>query len=110
MRCCEGFHAPVIEDEQSGVGKLAQEFVVAAVGLGLGECQEQAGHTVVAGSVPVSAGLRTGRRRTPSPNVRQKDTEARWTKKRGKSHYGYKNHVCQYRLKIPQLYIKAWNH
>ena len=24
---------------------------------------------------------------------RQKDTEARWTKKHGKSHYGYKNHV-----------------
>ena len=24
---------------------------------------------------------------------RQKDTDARWTKKRGKSHYGYKNHV-----------------
>ena len=25
--------------------------------------------------------------------VAQKDTEARWTKKHGKSHYGYKNHV-----------------
>ena len=25
--------------------------------------------------------------------ARQKDTEARWTKKHGKSHYGYKNHV-----------------
>ena len=24
---------------------------------------------------------------------RQKDVEARWTKKHGKSHYGYKNHV-----------------
>ncbi len=24
---------------------------------------------------------------------RQKDTNARWTKKHGKSHYGYKNHV-----------------
>ena len=24
---------------------------------------------------------------------RQKDTDARWTKKHGKSHYGYKNHV-----------------
>jgi hypothetical protein len=23
----------------------------------------------------------------------QKDTDARWTKKHGKSHYGYKNHV-----------------
>ena len=23
---------------------------------------------------------------------RQKDTDARWTKKHGKSHYGYKNH------------------
>jgi len=25
---------------------------------------------------------------------RQKDTEARWTKKHSKSHFGYKNHVC----------------
>lgn len=25
--------------------------------------------------------------------VRQKDTDARWTKKNGKSHYGYKNHI-----------------
>ena len=24
---------------------------------------------------------------------RQKDTDARWTRKHGKSHYGYKNHV-----------------
>ena len=24
---------------------------------------------------------------------RQKDVEARWTKKHGRSHYGYKNHV-----------------
>ena len=28
----------------------------------------------------------------PAKN-RQKDTDARWTKKHGKSHYGYKNHV-----------------
>ncbi len=28
------------------------------------------------------------------PNMRaQKDTNARWTKKYGRSHYGYKNHV-----------------
>ncbi len=28
------------------------------------------------------------------PNMRtQKDTDARWTKKHGRSHYGYKNHV-----------------
>jgi IS5 family transposase len=28
------------------------------------------------------------------PNMkRQKDTDARWTKKHGKSHYGYKNHI-----------------
>lgn len=26
--------------------------------------------------------------------VRQKDTDARWTKKSGHSHHGYKNHVC----------------
>ena len=25
--------------------------------------------------------------------LRQKDTDARWTKKRGQSHYGYKNHI-----------------
>jgi transposase, IS5 family len=25
---------------------------------------------------------------------RQKDTDARWTKKNGQSHYGYKNHIC----------------
>jgi IS5 family transposase len=29
----------------------------------------------------------------PAPKRRQKDTDARWTKKGGKSHYGYKNHV-----------------
>jgi IS5 family transposase len=27
------------------------------------------------------------------PKRRQKDTDARWTKKNGKSHYGYKNHI-----------------
>ena len=26
--------------------------------------------------------------------LRQKDTDARWTKKHGKSYYGYKNHIC----------------
>ena len=25
---------------------------------------------------------------------RQKDTDARWTKKNGENHYGYKNHIC----------------
>ena len=53
----EGVHAPVIEDKQSGFGELLQEFVVAAVGLGLGECQEQACHAVVAGGVSLQAGL-----------------------------------------------------
>ncbi len=28
-----------------------------------------------------------------APKSRQKDTQARWTKKHGRSHYGYKNHV-----------------
>ena len=27
--------------------------------------------------------------------LRQKDTDARWTKKIGKSIYGYKNHICE---------------
>ena len=27
------------------------------------------------------------------PKLRQKDTDAKWTKKNGKSHYGYKNHI-----------------
>ena len=31
--------------------------------------------------------------RTSRPKRSQKDTDARWTKKHGKSHYGYKNHV-----------------
>jgi transposase, IS5 family len=28
------------------------------------------------------------------PKRRQKDTDARWTKKNNETHYGYKNHVC----------------
>ena len=56
---CAGqcFHAPVVEDEQPGVGKLAQEFVVAAVGLGLGEGEEQARQADVAGGLSLQAGL-----------------------------------------------------
>ena len=36
---------------------------------------------------------------------RQKDVDARWTKKRGKSHYGYKNHIA-----VDAVYklIEAW--
>ena len=34
---------------------------------------------------------RTGRKSQPS--VPRRITDARWTKKHGKSHYGYKNHV-----------------
>ena len=30
----------------------------------------------------------------PEAKKRQKDVEARWTKKHGRSHFGYKNHVC----------------
>ena len=52
-----GVHAPVIDDEQPGPGKLAQEFVVAAVGLGLSEGEEQAWEAVVAGGVSLQAGL-----------------------------------------------------
>lgn len=37
---------------------------------------------------------KTPERFEANPNVgRQKDTDARWTKKNGVSHYGYKNHV-----------------
>lgn len=28
------------------------------------------------------------------PKRRQKDTDARWTKKNGQNYYGYKNHIC----------------
>ena len=36
---------------------------------------------------------------------RQKDTDARWTKKHGKSHYGYKNHLgIDRRHKLIRLY------
>ena len=53
----EGVHAPIVDDEQPGPGKLAQELVVAAVGFGLGECQEQAGQADVAGGIALQAGL-----------------------------------------------------
>ena len=37
--------------------------------------------------------------------ARQKDTDARWTKKNGKSHYGYKNHInADRRYKLVRLY------
>ena len=53
----EGVHAPVVDDEQSGACELVQEFVVAAVGLGLGEGQEQPGEAVVTGGDALPAGL-----------------------------------------------------
>ena len=52
----ECLHAPVIEDKQPGFGELLQEFVVAAVGLGLGEGEEQAREAEVAGGLPLQAG------------------------------------------------------
>jgi len=42
---------------------------------------------VKAGKTPVQW------KKKPAKN-RQKDKDARWTKKHGKSHFGYKNHVC----------------
>src|SRR3546814_8885151 len=36
----------------------------------------------------------------------QKDKDARWTKKHGKSHFGYKNHVCiDRRHKLVRRYV-----
>ena len=31
---------------------------------------------------------------TATAKLRQKDVDARWTKKHGKSFFGYKNHIC----------------
>ena len=31
---------------------------------------------------------------TRTSKLRQKDTDAAWTQKRGKNFYGYKNHIC----------------
>src|SRR6266404_4940830 len=46
----------------------------------------------------VKAGKTPGAwKKDPSKN-RQKDKDARWTKKHGKSFYGYKNHVTSYPL------------
>lgn len=39
------------------------------------------------------------------PVLRQKDLEARWTKKHGKSYYGYKNHV---RVDAKHKLIRQW--
>ena len=45
-------------------------------------------------TTPGSRRARSPRAGTKQPAKRaQKDTDARWTKKHGKSHYGYKNHV-----------------
>ena len=38
-------------------------------------------------------------------NLRQKDTEARWTKKRNQTYYGYKNHILADR---ETKFIEAW--
>jgi IS5 family transposase len=44
-------------------------------------------------NVEIKAG-ETPRNWTDNPaKSRHKDTDARWTKKRGQSHYGYKNHI-----------------
>lgn len=40
------------------------------------------------------------------PKRRQKDVEARWTKKHGKSYYGYKNHVS---IDRDQKLIRRWS-
>ena len=44
-------------------------------------------------------------KKKPAKN-RQKDKDARWTKKHGKSHFGYKNHVCiDRRHKLVRRYV-----
>jgi IS5 family transposase len=49
----------------------------------------------------------------PENKRRQKDVQARWTKKHGKSHYGYKNHIsidrqhkviCKYAVSSAQVH------
>ena len=35
----------------------------------------------------------------------QKDVDARWTKKRGQSHFGYKNHVA---VDVKHKFIRKW--
>ena len=41
----------------------------------------------------IKAGKTPGDWAVKPAKARQKDTDARWTKKNGKSHYGYKNHI-----------------
>ena len=41
----------------------------------------------------IKAGKTPGDWADKPAKARQKDTDARWTKKNGKSHYGYKNHI-----------------
>src|SRR3546814_18160475 len=44
-------------------------------------------------------------KKKPAKN-RHKDNDARWTKKHGKSHFGYKNHVCiDRRHKLVRRYV-----
>lgn len=50
--------------------------------------------------------------RTIRPSAGMEDTDARWTKKHDKSHYGYKNHVSvdrKHKL-IRQFAVKLYSH
>ena len=53
----ECLQAPIIDEQQPDFSGLSQQFVVAAVGLGLGECKQQARQAVIAGRIPVQAGI-----------------------------------------------------
>ena len=53
----ESFQAPVIDDKQPGVSELVKEFVIAAVGLSLCECEEQVRQAIAAGGHTLPAGL-----------------------------------------------------
>ena len=41
----------------------------------------------------------------PETKRRQKDVDARWTKKNDQSHFGYKNHVA---VDVKRKFVRAW--
>ena len=55
----ECLQAPIIDEQQPDFGGLSQQFVVAAVGLGLGECKQQARQAVIVSLIHMSRVLNT---------------------------------------------------
>lgn len=53
----EQFQSPVVDDQQVEAGQGFEQFAVAAVGLGLGQRQDQARESIIADAIAFEASL-----------------------------------------------------